>query len=868
MEDQTNEGEELDGQLPQWAALRTLLLTGVVAAAIASLYFWQLQGRAPAGGDHPALWPVVALGIWAANAQPVASGVNRPSVSMALSEIPGLIGIAFLAPGPALLAVSVGHLAAGAQRRSRLLVGLADWVAYGAGTGAGLLTYDKVVNGWSPAGGRGWAAAAIALAVISVVDLSLLAVFGFAPRRGTRPAQRGRPLWPSVVAIAVSTLGALVAVSVVWVSTWASLLLVALLGASQFAYRRTVVAGLRYKNLERLYELTRTLASLTEAPQIVTAVLLQVRAVLRADWAELVLPTGHAASGGERTMLRFRLAMGQPLAVEKNSPVTGLDELACRAGAAVLAAGTKGGQSAEAEMARLGLKAALVAPLQRDEPAEGYLLVADRGSHRDSFRGADLGFFEAVAANAGVALRSTKLLGQLRHEARVRQFEAQHDALTGLPNRVLFHQRLDEALDHLPGAGRLAVMLVDLDRFKEVNDTLGHDTGDAVLCQVAQRLASLNQEGNLVARLGGDEFAVLMLDAPGDEVIAARAGELINAISGPLGIEGLVLDVRASVGIAVASQRGDAETVMRHADVAMYTAKRSGGGARFYDRTADRSTLRRLRLATELRRAIERADLDLWYQPVIQIRTGTVLSCEALLRWEHDQFGPISPAEFIPVAEDADLIDQLTWWVLGTALDQAKRWRQLVPGLGMAVNISARSLMNMEFANHLADALEHSGLQAGVLTLELAESSAMADPQSSERVLHALDSLGVNLSIDDYGTGFSSLSRLKRLPFRELKIDRSFVKGMSRNTADEAIVRSTIELARSLGRTVTAEGVEDEATLGHLGSLGCDAAQGFLLARPLPARHCETWLAAAKITPGGVLRAQRLGEQDSGEAPR
>jgi EAL domain-containing protein (putative c-di-GMP-specific phosphodiesterase class I) len=293
---------------------------------------------------------------------------------------------------------------------------------------------------------------------------------------------------------------------------------------------------------------------------------------------------------------------------------------------------------------------------------------------------------------------------------------------------------------------------------------------------------------------------------------------------------------------------------MRRADIAMYAAKRSGGGARFYDRTEDRSTLRRLRLATELRRAIEQADLEVWYQPVVQLGTGRVISCEALLRWNHEQFGPISPTEFIPVAESAGLIDQLTWWVLETALPQATRWRRVAPDLAVAVNLSARSLRNMGVALRIRAVLDREAIDPSALTLELTESSAMSDPQSSVRVLRELHSLGVNLSIDDYGTGFSSLSRLKHLPFHELKIDRSFVKELTHDRGDEAIVRSTIELARNLGRNVTAEGVEDHATLRRLELLGCHAAQGFFLARPLPAPLFESWLVSACAAPADVFK--------------
>jgi diguanylate cyclase (GGDEF)-like protein len=443
-----------------------------------------------------------------------------------------------------------------------------------------------------------------------------------------------------------------------------------------------------------------------------------------------------------------------------------------------------------------------------------------------------------------VALRSSNLLEQLRREIEVRQHQAYHDSLTGLPNRVAFRERLADSLE-TNTAGEVAVLLMDLDGFKEVNDTLGHVTGDAVLREVGRRLMSFSGPQSLVGRLGGDEFAVLLCSASDHLDVEATTHQVMSSINQPLAVEGLMLDIRASMGVALAPRHGrsrEATNLLRHADVAMYLAKEAGGGVRYYDPAEDRSTLRRLTLATELRRALDEDGLDLWYQPVVELGTGEVLGCEALLRWNHEQFGPISPVEFIPVAENAGLIDPLTWWVLETALTQLKIWRELVPALGVAVNLSAKSLTGTKVYDRVERSLQRAGMKPGALTLELTESSMAIDPESSQRAMQSLQELGVRLSIDDYGTGFSSLSRLKHLPFNELKIDRSFVKEMIRDKGDEAIVRSTIELARSLGRTVTAEGVEDKATLDRLASLGCQAAQGYYLARPLPAAECEAWL--------------------------
>jgi diguanylate cyclase (GGDEF)-like protein len=872
---------------------RALVLAALLAGATATVYVFGLAGRRAVGGDHPWFFALVAIGVWAAFVRPVPVRNRRYSVSMALSEISALVATVFLSPLLALLAVSTGHLAAGAQRRVQPIKILTNWLIYAASAAIGILVYDELIGSGIPTSPHGWVVSGVAIAAVNAVNAALLlSVMATVDPRWRHPAVKPILVQTSL-GVVLCTLGGLVAVSLIWVNNWGVLLFVAVAGAAVLAYREAAVASQRYTSLERLYGFTRNLSSLIEAPAVIGTVLEEARALLSANHAELVFPMGArigaTVGGGADKGVALHCTLvdeGEP-EIEPQAEPSPLDKIAFERGAMRFSEGTQ--RSAEVDgdgrqrssevdgelgkaLREHGLREGLVAPLQHDDPSAGYLLVADRAFRHDGFSDRELRFLEVLAANAGVSLRSTRLLEALRLEAEVRQHQAQHDSLTSLPNRSFLSERLEQALDGKDAKGSVAVMLVDLDGFKEVNDTLGHQTGDAILTEVAHRLAPLARGGDVVARLGGDEFAVLMPNAPSEAAISSKADEVLDLIRRPLAVEGLVLDVRASLGVAVSpSHSHDATALMRHADIAMYTAKRSGGGARFYDRAADQSTLRRLMIATELRRAVEVGDLEVWYQPVVELSSGKVVSCEALLRWDHDRFGPISPNEFIPVAESAGLIDQLTWWVLDTALSQAKAWRELVvPSLHMAVNFSARSLMSMDIAERLGEVLDQAGLEPGTLTLELTESSAMADPQGSLRVLSRLRRLGITLSIDDYGTGFSSLSRLKHLPFHELKIDRSFVKEIMHDKGDEAIVRSTIELARSLGRSVTAEGVEDQATLAHLEGLGCDAAQGFFLARPLPAPQCEKWLLAASAAGYGSVTRLHLDRRatDAGASPQ
>jgi diguanylate cyclase len=433
---------------------------------------------------------------------------------------------------------------------------------------------------------------------------------------------------------------------------------------------------------------------------------------------------------------------------------------------------------------------------------------------------------------------------RLERQAALTRHQALHDALTGLPNRALLRDRGERAIAAARRyGGNVGLLLIDLDRFKDINDTLGHHQGDALLRGVAERLASVLREADSVARLGGDEFAVLLPQLLEPDGAMNVAQKLLEALRQPFVVDELVLEVDASIGVAVsADHESDIDTLLQRADVAMYVAKHEHAGATAYAPELDVNSPRRLALLADLRHAIDERALSLHYQPKVELASGEVRGVEALVRWNHPQLGPIPPVEFVPLAESTALIHPLTTFVLETALRQQREWRDRGYDLSMAVNLSARSLLDVALPLQVAALLSAHGVEPGRLVLEITESTLMTDPARALRVLDALDTLGVRISIDDFGTGYSSLARLKDLPVHELKIDRAFVTSMQTIHSDAVIVRSTIDLARNLGLAVVAEGVEDRSVMNELGDLGCDAAQGYYLSRPVPPAELLVWL--------------------------
>jgi len=420
---------------------------------------------------------------------------------------------------------------------------------------------------------------------------------------------------------------------------------------------------------------------------------------------------------------------------------------------------------------------------------------------------------------------------------------AYQDVLTGLPNRACFSDRLDQAIKLGKRTERpFTILMMDLDRFKFVNDTLGHHIGDVVLREVGRKLSGLLRESDTVARLGGDEFAVLLQNAEREHV-AGVVQKILRVLEEPIACDGHALDVGTSIGVASYPEHGETpSTLLRRADVAMYVAKRNKSGFAEFDPDYEQHREEHLSMLGELRRAVEQDELMVHYQPKLNLERRTVEGVEALLRWRHPERGAVSPGDFIPFAEQTGYIWELTRWTLKRVLRDSIRWSALGVDLRLSVNISARDLLRRELPDVVAQLLSAHDLPPDRLCLEITESALMEDPGRTEETLRRLREIGVRLSIDDYGTGYASLAYLKDLAVHELKIDRVFVKNMLSSRADAAIVRSTIELGHDLGLTVVAEGVEQEAELEFLARLGCDLAQGFLLSRPLPPEELERWL--------------------------
>jgi diguanylate cyclase (GGDEF)-like protein len=429
-----------------------------------------------------------------------------------------------------------------------------------------------------------------------------------------------------------------------------------------------------------------------------------------------------------------------------------------------------------------------------------------------------------------------------------KEHQALHDTLTALPNRVLFRRSIEHDLE----ARRcVAVMLLDLDHFKEINDTLGHHAGDRLLREVAGRLRAVLHSPATVARLGGDEFGVLVPDVARSVEAGAIAQRLLARLREPFSIDGLTIEVDASIGIACAPEHGSAvEQLMQRADIAMYAAKEGGRGHMVFEPQLDRYSPRRLALAGALRSAIAGGEIVLFFQPKAELATGRIIGVEALARWQHPRLGLVGPSEFIPIAEQTGLIGPLTSHVLDAALRQVREWRDSGEELSVAVNLSARSFLDAQLATEVPRALERTGVPAGCLELEITESMLMLDPVRAKATLERLSALGLRVSVDDFGTGHSSLANLKRLPVDAVKIDKSFVIDMPHDRSDAAIVRSTIDLAHSLGLEVVAEGVESHEAWRRLEHFGCDLAQGFHVSRPLPA-DAMTRLLAERRAPAG-----------------
>jgi diguanylate cyclase (GGDEF)-like protein len=460
-----------------------------------------------------------------------------------------------------------------------------------------------------------------------------------------------------------------------------------------------------------------------------------------------------------------------------------------------------------------------------------------RRAHVRMLIGTSVGFGVGLAL---VAMIWRMMLGYQRRliqQADSSEHQALHDPLTGLPNRVLFAQRLNAAVS----AGertRVALMAIDLNGFKAVNDTLGHAAGDQLLMETGRRLSLAARRGDVVARLGGDEFAILLPDMPDAETAVQIGHRLAEALREDFLLDDGPAAVSGSVGIALSPAPGGEAELMRHADAAMYRAKAAGGGVVLYDAAVDAELPDRMTLYADLRALLDAGDPDgqlrLYYQPQVSLRDGSVTGVEALVRWQHPGRGLLPPKDFLTIAETRGLEVLLTYHLLDVAVRQAARWRAEGQPLAVAVNVSPRCLLDGDFVAQVRRTVGRHHLPPHLLRLEVTETSIMTDPERAIAALRDVHEFGVSVSIDDFGTGFSSLAQLKRLPAHELKIDQTFVRALRPGSEDELVVRSAIDLAHNLGLSVVAEGVEDVATLVALRGLACDYAQGFVLSRPVP----------------------------------
>ena len=760
------------------------------------------------------------------------------AVTFTMSEVPLVLGLVFLPPQILVVARIIGGAIALATLRRPFRKAFFNVVMFGTETSIAVVIWYAVLAGGDPLGPRGWLATLVAVLCTSTLSSALVSGV-ITVATGERPTVR-EILSLGQLGDLANACFALVAAYVLSTDWRASWLLLATFAVLVAAYRSWEGARSRTESLEQVNRFTERVGRDVDVEAVVRSVLTEVRAAFEVEVVELRLCrvlepdedwvlVGQDAEQRHSTLIdrMQRYAEGGTLLVPRGNRVPELAGL----------------------LAQEGRRDALMVPLRSVGQVSGSLVVADRMSAVAPFTAADVSSLQSFANHAAVALENAVRADMIIRQAEEREHEALHDELTGLANRRLFARRVGDELD----VDGVAVLLLDIDRFKEVNDALGHEVGDRLLRVAGERVSSAVPRSAVTARLGGDEFGVLL---PGTDEAAARllAMQMRDVLARPMMLGGFSVAVDASVGLAVVERGSSAVTALRWADLAMNAAKQTRVGLEVYRPELDQADSTRLGLLADLRDAVAGDSLDVYYQPKVDLRSGQVVGVEALVRWEHPELGRVGPDEFIPLAEHSTLITPLTLLVLRKALEHGQRWKSMTERFSVAVNISPRSLLDPTFVDEVTRALARVELPASALILEITETSLMADPERAIIALERLRQVGVRLSVDDLGTGYSSLAYLQRLPIDEIKIDRSFLDDFDEPSA-QAVVGTIVDLGHRLGKQVVAEGVEVVESLEVLRRLGCDTAQGYWIARPMPADDLTRFLAAG---PPPTARSLRL----------
>jgi diguanylate cyclase (GGDEF)-like protein len=767
---------------------------------------------------------------------------RKHAMSLSLSEVPVAAAVLLVDPWTAVMSrvVGGGLVLASRVRRTGLVKPAFNLALFGfeVALAAGVLGWVVVPRDVSPvvisvaAGGAAFIASAIGSFFVVLVIAQNEGGF---TRRLRANYRQGLGVW---------FLGSLIAVVVlVHLSVDPWLVLVPLIPILMVWRLLSSLGdlGQRHHDLAELHDFTREVGNSLDLDSVVTSACEQTQRLLRAQGAGVVV------FGPDGQRLRVRSDIGEswwPRSVddERWRDVIHGEETVSHL--------SLKGPGADPSLAATRWSDVLVAPLADGEGRLGLLVVADRIGAQSRFSSDDVLRLRSLADQLVVSLRKSLLHIRLEHNAN-------HDALTGLPNRMLFETKVEAALGR---EGPVTVLLLDLDRFKEVNDGLGHHVGDVLLQKFAERMLSVLPPDTVVARLAGDEFAILATGLPRATAVELGA-RILRAARDPFDLGELSVAVSCSIGLVLGpEQGGDASTLLRRADLAMYEAKGRSGGVSLYRPDLETTNSQRLRLLQDLRVATVDEQMKAWFQPKIHLGDRVVVGVEALVRWDHPEQGVLDAERFIGLAEQTDLIHTITDRMLTSALSAARSWRRRGWALGVAVNVSARSLLDELLADRIARHLNHHDVPAGMLTVEITETSVMADVGRALVTLERLDELGVQISVDDYGTGYSSLTYLRKLPVRELKIDRGFIANVLTDEHDEVIVRSTIELGRRLGLRVVAEGIENTAIAARLRHLGCAFGQGIGFAPPMSLPELDRWLA------GGPYRIPGRDRGDGGLA--